>query len=350
MCLCFVICAYPKISTMKKILLVILLSFVAFKGHAQNTFAPVGAEWWYAGTLKNYYYDEPFDTRWADHMVSVKDTTILNASCRMLEAIRYQKSDASPTTAAIVKRDTFYVYDNVDTVFIYDSKISNFTPLYIFNVLPGDTLCFRQPNSQAINPGFCIMIDSVVTELYDTTHLKSYYNHNISGSFTWGDFSGTSSTKAKYTEKIGGNWGNMGSFLPMNTYSNPEHPKDNNLLPTGSFRCYNDPGTVIKMVNGACDYIPDATVGIHEPDQSNNHFDLYPNPSTGLVTLESKWPFTTGASLLVSDISGREIKKITLPEDELKVEINLNTTQNGIYFLRLDNGKTKYYQKIIIQP
>ena len=121
---------------MKIFLFLLLVGLVPFKGYTQNTFAPVGAEWWYAGILKDYDYNESYYTRWADHMVSVKDTTILNTSCRVLEAIRYQKSDASPTTAAIVKRDTFYIYDNVDTVFVYDSKISNFTPLYIFNVSP----------------------------------------------------------------------------------------------------------------------------------------------------------------------------------------------------------------------
>lgn len=345
---------YSKTILMKKLLLLLLLFAFILPAKGQNTFAPVGAEWWYSGRLWDYEYWDYY-TQWADQMTSLKDTTVVNKPCRMLTATRHKKNQMYPDQSFISDRDTFFVYNNEDTVFCYDEKISDFTPLYIFNVQQGDTLCLRQPNSWIPNPEFCIVIDSVVTETYDNVQLKSYYNHTISGAtVNWGmsfhhqDDWNKYEDRGKYTEKIGGNWENVGSFLPASLYHNPDYYKDN-LLPTGKFRCYHDPETNIKMIDFACDSVMRPFLDIREMTEAETGIVLYPNPSSGQFTLEVLKPFKAGTTAVIRDVSGREMKSISVPSNSNTIKFELDGTPAGMYFLMLTTPESKYYQKIIIQ-
>lgn len=124
-------------------------------------------------------------------MLSVKDTTLAGRPCRKLIATRYERNGLSPDVTSITKQDNFFIYNNEDTVFLYDRNVGDFTLLYIFNLNEGDTVCIRVPNPELPGMDFSYIIDSIKTEYYDTIQLRSYYNHTLlpsgsSNSINWG--------------------------------------------------------------------------------------------------------------------------------------------------------------------
>ena len=342
---------------MRKFLLFTALCFCCLgqsRSYAQNTFAPVGAEWWYGGALEYYsaFAGELGNWQWVDHMQSVKDTLVAGKSSRMLAAVRYQKNNGS--VSYVHSRDTFFIYNNEDTVFSYNKYTSDFTPLYIFNVNVGDTICMRVPNEPQVNVTFCYVIDSIKTEQYDTSLLKSYYNHTILGTnVSWGGAQHTPGQfdyriVGKYTEKIGGNWPLVGSFFPAGIAFVDEY-KNAMAKPTGTFRCYNDPLTAIKVVNVACDSVfPSSIVGIAAIQKSPYGITLSPNPSSGRFTLAVQKPLSQAMDILVCDLSGRMLSTLRLATGQTSLTGNLDQLSSGAYLLLLQTGAERYYHKLVI--
>lgn len=327
---------------------------------AQNTFAPVGAEWWYGGDCRDYDNWCESGIWWADHMQSVSDTTLLGKPARMLVATRHQKGKSTGVT--IGKRDSFFVYDHSDTVFVYDKVISNFTPLYVFNVAVGDTVCLRQPNStltgSAISPEFCIIIDSIRLETYGSQQLKSYYNHTVTSAnatscLSWGLYVGdganpSRSNAGKYTEKIGGNWPRSGSFFPEIAINNPDYYK-NVGFPTGTFRCYSDAAAAIKSTTLACDTVISPILSIPNVAGSGYQVSVFPNPSSGIFRLSLQKPLKEALLLQVRDISGRWMASAVWSAGDSALELDLKHLSPGIYLLQLQGKKQRYFQKLMIR-
>ncbi len=328
---------------------------------AQNTFAPVGAQWWYGGSLFDYSFWDDYSIKWVDHMESVKDTVVAGKSCRLLAAVRYTKTNLSvnsANTAQVRYRDTFYVYNNDDTVFVYDKVIAAYTPLYIFNVAVGDTVCLRKPNYNSAGAEFCIIIDSIKLEMYDTVPLKSYYNHTIVGAgvrcFGWGGpkyipESGIYSNMGKYTERIGGNWPKLGSFFPCSIIYNPDYYKESEEIPTGSFRCYSDPVTAIKMETIACDSVIKPWVSIAEVTKSDYGLSVYPNPTKGAFHITAQKPLPETLTIQLTDLAGRVLKTISFLKGQRSIALDAGQVPDGIYFLKFQATHKAFYQKVIIQ-
>lgn len=346
----------------KRLQLIAAFLILSTAGYAQTTFAPVGAEWWYGGKLFDYTFWDDFHIRWVDHMQSVKDTFLAGESCRMLTTTRYQKSVYNPNTVSIRYNDTFFLYNTEDTVFVYDEIISNFTPLYIFNVTAGDTVCLRKPNfsSSEMSAEFCIVIDSIKLETYDTVQLKSYYNHTVLDSgdfygpfFSWGGpkyYPGPDpyTNAGKYTEKIGGNWPRHGSFFPNISVYNPDYYKESEEIPTGSLRCYYDAVTAIKMEAIPCDSVIRPLVSIPEITKSAYHVSVSPNPSTGTFLLTTQKPLKEALDIQVTDLSGRTMKRLSLQAGKTEMTCDLRQLSSGLYLLLFNTEGQRYYQKLVI--
>lgn len=167
---------------MKKLLFLFLTSLLApFCNQAQDTFAPVGAEWWYGGDNYDYSFwpgsEENF--KWVDHVQSLSDTMVAGVNCRKLTATRIRKNGITPDSAFTALASTFYVYDNTDTVFIFSDSSSKFIPLYVFNVQENDTVCLSGLFHLSSDSTFCYVVDSIRTELFDTSHLRTFYTHTL---------------------------------------------------------------------------------------------------------------------------------------------------------------------------
>ena len=74
----------------------------------------------------------------------------------------------------------------------------------------------------------------------------------------------------------------------------------------------------------------------------NDHFSFYPNPAKDKITIRGK--ISAGTVIKLTDITGREIKKIITNTSSSFIELLLPSLHPGIYFLRVDN----YTQKIMI--
>ena len=89
------------------------------------------------------------------------------------------------------------------------------------------------------------------------------------------------------------------------------------------------------------------TISIANSIKENGTFDgfnVYPNPSSNIFSLELVTNQNKNLVLCVSDILGREVYKEikqAIP-GENSFKINLNANQNGIYFLTVSDGVEKY--------
>ena len=74
----------------------------------------------------------------------------------------------------------------------------------------------------------------------------------------------------------------------------------------------------------------------------NNYFSIYPNPARNKITISGK--LNAGTLIKLTDITGREIKKISTNTGSTSLEFLLPPLDPGIYFLRVNN----YTEKIAI--
>ena len=233
-------------------------------------FAPIGAEWYYsssaggaAPSLSEYY-----------HLVVEQDTTINNRTLRKINRTYYRYRGDS------VKLTPYFIYQQADTVFFYDQEINKYYRLLIFNANQGDTLLLDIPydNFHLEDTTYRVVIDSVVTEIYDNTELKKYVLDQID-EFGW--------YYSFYLEKVGGyEW-----FLPIGIYTIPEHD--------GPIRCYHDNEIDINFWGNDCEY----RIINSLDDFFAERFTIFPNPTSGLVEVSSEFKINR---IAVLDISGKK--------------------------------------------
>jgi PKD repeat protein len=120
------------------------------------------------------------------------------------------------------------------------------------------------------------------------------------------------------------------------------------VSPTHTFDYYDFQYRVIMRVKtpDGCEcldsnYTLTTAWGVGMKDQKlSDGMKLYPNPSTGVVTLElSDWTLTEQATVTVFDATGREVKIIDMAA--AKQVIDLDDMANGIYSLRVDRRNSK---------
>lgn len=84
---------------------------------AQTPFAPVGAEW---------YHDMAYGVF---HSVVTGDTVINGISCRHIAVLPMVKNSLQAPPVGNLSTYNFYVYDNTDTVFIYNDLFEVYAAL-----------------------------------------------------------------------------------------------------------------------------------------------------------------------------------------------------------------------------
>ena len=113
-----------------------------------------------------------------------------------------------------------------------------------------------------------------------------------------------------------------------------------------------DPSSgVFNMTSGAYDgfvmKFNGAGVGIKENDLPNYDVSVYPNPFTNVITLNSENINLQQAELIITDVAGREIEKIS-NLNTYTTQIDLESLKAGIYFYSIiEKTKTLATGKII---
>ncbi len=85
-------------------------------------------------------------------------------------------------------------------------------------------------------------------------------------------------------------------------------------------------------------------VGVDSPENEYNTLVLYPNPSSGEITLHCQVPFKL---FVLTDLSGRTLYRITNLEDYRT--LHLKNLSRGVYFYQADDGNQKWQGKIIVK-
>jgi YD repeat-containing protein len=79
-------------------------------------------------------------------------------------------------------------------------------------------------------------------------------------------------------------------------------------------------------------------------------FKIYPNPTSGVFSLEGSIQKPTESRIVLYDISGRVIKSIEIPKGtEIKQQIDISNVPNGNYMLVFSSGEVKRSWTIIKQ-
>jgi hypothetical protein len=76
---------------------------------------------------------------------------------------------------------------------------------------------------------------------------------------------------------------------------------------------------------------------------SASNIKVYPNPSTGLITIDSQDPM----NIEVTDLTGKTV--YTAKEINNQAPLNLSFLQKGVYLVKMSNGEVNQTQKIIIK-
>ncbi|MBL4708031.1 MAG: T9SS type A sorting domain-containing protein [Flavobacteriales bacterium] len=82
-------------------------------------------------------------------------------------------------------------------------------------------------------------------------------------------------------------------------------------------------------------------------NEVSNELIIYPNPSNGLLKVETSNELSSDASILIFDISGKEVYRNT-KLSAFENTFDLSELSNGIYFLNLRSSSTTIVKKIMI--
>jgi hypothetical protein len=76
---------------------------------------------------------------------------------------------------------------------------------------------------------------------------------------------------------------------------------------------------------------------------------VYPNPSHGTVNVELNGVQLKNASVIVSDILGNELKKISMKNSDTSLQLSLLEFQDGIYFVKVKSDGSEFSQRVILR-
>jgi hypothetical protein len=328
---------YPKTYSMKPIFKLAIAALLFFSTHisAQSIFAPPGCEWYQAmpyGTFHCYY---------------TGDTVISGITARKIVQKAYTANPWLSLGLRVSDLPDLFLYNNADTVFVYNHIYSRFTPLYVFNVHQGDTVTLPALPADPLYMGpsvtdsfFRFVVDSIKVVTYDTAHLKTIYTTPIDPGYLHYYFFYGSDSAHRYAEKIGSVYGGI---IPVCGHCT-RLATDAIQLPD-TIRCYNDPALSIKLTTGICgkDYTAVAEVG------NNNGFGIYPNPASGVLHIRFAGTANT-FTLTLYNIMGSIVFKQPYTQTD-RADIGVETLSVGIYYLMVKVGDMPpEMRKVIIEP
>jgi hypothetical protein len=341
---------------MKKIYFSFLCCLISLFTQAQNTFAPLGAEWWYHG---DFYYVGPTSGGGTMHLASVGDTTIQGIIARNLAVTTithtyyYPNSNDNRTDTT---HNELYVYNNDDTVFCYNKRLSEFTPLYIFNINEGDTVRIPSFNTLANDTNlFTYVVDSIRDVDYNSEVLKTIYTTTILDSFVspnsyeitgegWHTYNKLVSA---YAQRIGGL---RAGLLPSNILFRASYPIEGYALGWNThFKCYKDNEINISINNVypnlTCDYMP---LSVNDLVSVVDAITIYPNPAQHYINIQRTGTHKAAIAIQIINTLGQVVAIKSMPADTDVLRIDTQQWSPGIYQVILIQEGNRSSTKMVI--
>ncbi len=144
------------------------------------------------------------------------------------------------------------------------------------------------------------------------------------------------------TVNFGGDWYNPSNMpVPNGNVITGTFPGQYNYkYITGNGVCPDDTSSVVVTVT-SCNWLSVDEAALEE-------MNLYPNPSTGLVYIEST--FSAGTFKLdITDINGRTVETAGNTISSGTTTVNLSHVQKGTYFFKLSNDQAEKVYRVVIQ-
>ena len=145
------------------------------------------------------------------------------------------------------------------------------------------------------------------------------------------------------TVDMGGDWYNpTNGLMPNSQVITGTFPGSFNYkYIAGNGVCPDDTSSVVVTVVGTCDWLS-------VDENALESVNLYPNPSTGLVYIEST--MSTGSfNLVITDVNGRIVETGSNSISNGLNTVNLSTVQRGTYFFKLSNENAEKVYRVVIQ-
>ena len=95
----------------------------------------------------------------------------------------------------------------------------------------------------------------------------------------------------------------------------------------------------------ACPHISRSGEGIYQPVSNNLEISLYPNPTSGIITINNLR--LTNNDLRITDVLGREVYHQAISNQQTAI-INLSQLSTGVYFYKIIGEKETASGKFVI--
>lgn len=288
---------------MRTRLLLALIS-ITFSANGQE-WSPLGAEWYYDKTYA-FSGDIDYHRVYCDSSINV-----LGIDCKRINI------DYCACNNHFCEK--LYTFERNDTIYFYNQDIDTFQILYNFNASQGDSWQILTQYEGYISDTVVVQVDSIGSiEINDKLLKQLFVTYNYL------HFKSQNSTK-QYQENsiIIESLGDL-EFI-INILDRIIVMCDVDFI--HSLRCYEDTvlGFYSTGLRDSCTYEYNWT--LTEDEQSNNNFRVYPNPTTGKISISN----------IVGDNVYYELYNLNglLLRKGNEAEIDISNCKDGIYFLKI---------------
>ena len=318
---------------MRKLILLLSISLLAQTIKAQIVFCPPGVEWHYA-------YRDFWSPSIKNHKIKyVRDTIIDAETCKIL---KYETFFVHCDFFASITNYHTLIKQKGDTVFMRNAATqNNWQILYNFAALAGQhwSNALRFSANYTYTAYYKIYVDTVKFVTINGFTLKQmavtqkYYGIDTNNTFNTATFT------YKITERIGNDWYLFGFNSPEGT--NCDYDIYSNFL------CYQDSAFGVKQFTSFdCNYSNPVDLG--ELKIKDDRLKIYPNPSSGMLTIQLEDATLSNYNLKLVNVLGQEETTDEVLRQNDIVTLNIQQLKKGIYFLQVfDRGKLIRTEKLI---
>ncbi|GEM_PF-1513764 len=372
---------------MKKMFTTLALLMLSASLFAQTEFIPLGATWFYRGFNVGYGSPNPEYNTAHEVIAEVPENGVIKKVVTTKQEYAYVRIYPYDTLRELVRSGVSTsidsLYEQNDTVFIYNHRWERYTPLYVFNVNEGDTI--KIPSFHSYDTALVFESDSFLYFIVDSIRLKDFGGHLLETYYTrnfYGDYDTshanfpmplpTSFPKANwsarheyklrpdlpshpdatftellglggYTRKFGGFGGGL---LPLDI------PNFDMILYDGDIRedkiaCYYDTSIQFNLYEIPCDSFFIGRFVSIKPIQSSG-ISIYPNPlgKDGIMTIQSGKQLPADARLNVLNMNGQVLRTATIGQ-KTTYNLDLSSLPAGVYFVVFEYNSQRYYHRVV---
>lgn len=278
----------------------VLVQFAAFTTSVQaQNFGAMGTQWFYSSHAEGGC---PGNCEYI-HFESVLDTVINGQAVNKIAPIYYRYVGDTMHLGPI------YLYEQSDTVFMWNFERERFLTTYIFNGEVGDTLVLDAPEYvEWTDTIYRLVITDITEVILDGVTLKKYGTSALDDfQFYNGGF---------FMDRIGG----LDYFFPRAIIF-PEA--------SGPIRCYSDANIDTSFQSVACDYILPVSIDELTEDEG---ITVHPNPASATLHISSTRPVER---IELYDMLGKQVMATD------NTTIDLTGQPEGLYVVAilLTNGQ-----------